>query len=119
MARKTKSKRRKANGQLTRIDWLACGEDILREKGFDQLKLAALTDRLHVSTGSFYHHFRDFDDYLAELANHFDGAEIIRAMSDASKNAAGPVSRLNNLMTISLKTGLYSLDEAMRDWAVT
>ena len=119
VGKKTNSKRQKPGRQLTRLDWLGAGEDILREKGFVQLKLAALTDRLRVSTGSFYHHFRDFDDYLAELAEHFDGAEIIRAITDASKDGAGPVTRLDNLMNISLRTGLYSLDEAMRDWAVT
>lgn len=115
----TKSKRQKPGRQLSRLDWLGAGEDILREKGFIHLKLAALTDRLHVSTGSFYHHFRDFDDYLAQLADQFDGTDVINAMNEAGKNGAGPITRLNNLVNISLESGLYSLDEAMRDWAVT
>jgi AcrR family transcriptional regulator len=119
MAEKTLTKRGKASGQLTRLDWLRAGEDILREKGIVHLKLAALTDRLRVSTGSFYHHFRDFDDFMAQLAAQFDGAEIKRAMKEASKDGAGPITRLGNLMNIAMQGNLYSLDAAMRDWAVT
>jgi AcrR family transcriptional regulator len=117
--RKSNSGARKSGKQRTKLDWLTAGEDILRDKGFPALKLAALTGRLGVSTGSFYHHFRDFDDYLAQLAKYFDGAEVIQAMREAAKNGAGPITRLDNLRTISTKTGLYALDEAMRDWAVT
>ena len=47
--------------RLGRNDWIASGQVILRKSGISAVKLSALTARLGVSIGSFYHHFTNFD----------------------------------------------------------
>jgi len=56
-------------GRLSATDWIQAGQELLRERGISAIKLAALTERLGVSTGSFYHHFADFEQYLGALAD--------------------------------------------------
>jgi len=68
--------RRSNEGRLTRKDWILAGQDMLRAEGIAGLKLASLTGRLGVSTGSFYHHFADFEDYLGAVAEYFSADRV-------------------------------------------
>jgi AcrR family transcriptional regulator len=106
-----------AGKQQSRVDWLRTGEDILREKDHTHLNLLSLTRRLGVTTGSFYHHFRDMKEFKSALAEQFDGAEIVLAMRQASRQSNDPRTRLRHLAKINERTGLYSLHAAMLDWA--
>lgn len=107
------------NGRLNRLDWLEAGQAILCEEGATGLKLAALTRRLHVSTGSFYHHFSDFEAYLNAVADHFSADQVRDTLRRAAEGNADPLTRLRRIRTISLKTRLFQLDSAMRVWAAT
>lgn len=113
------SRSRKAKGERRRTvaDWIAAGQDILREEGVAGLKLAPLTRRLGVSTGSFYHHFADFEDYLGALADHYS---LDRVQGELNLTLAGetdPIGRIKCLGRISLRQGTFDLDRAMRIWA--
>ena len=44
---------------LTPAAWLEAGQSLLRRGGLRALKLRPLAEELRVSTGSFYHHFRE------------------------------------------------------------
>jgi AcrR family transcriptional regulator len=107
------------NGRLSRLDWLEAGQAILCENGIAGLKLAALTRRLHVSTGSFYHHFPDFEAYLNAVADHFTADQVRDTLRQASDGNAGPLTRMRRIRSISVKTRLFQLDSAMRIWAAT
>ena len=105
------------NGRLSRLDWLEAGQAILCENGIAGLKLAALTKRLRVSTGSFYHHFTDFEAYLSALADHFTADQVRDALRQAAD--ADPLVRMRRIRSLSIKTRLFQLDSAMRVWAAT
>jgi AcrR family transcriptional regulator len=107
------------NARLGRLDWLEAGQAILCERGPAGLKLAALTRRLGVSTGSFYHHFPDFDAYLSAVAEHYSADQVRATLDAASEGDADPMTRLRRIRSISLKTRLFRLDSAMRVWAAT
>jgi AcrR family transcriptional regulator len=107
------------SGRLGRLDWLEAGQQILCERGITGLKLAALTRRLHVSTGSFYHHFPDFDAYLNAVAEHFSADLVRDSLRRAAEGDADPLTRLRRLRSISIRTRLFPLDSAMRVWAAT
>ena len=47
--------------------WLDLGATVLRERGPHALTLEALTETAGLTKGSFYHHFRDRDVFLAAL----------------------------------------------------
>ena len=105
--------------RLGRDDWIAAGQAVLCEAGIAGLRLSALTRLLHVSTGSFYHHFDDMEAYLAALARHFSRDDVKRILERAAAGASGPLSRIRRLAAISLNSTIFQLDRAMRIWATS
>jgi AcrR family transcriptional regulator len=104
--------------RLCAADWLDAGQALLRTRGIAGIKLAALTAHLGVSTGSFYHHFADFEQYLGALAEHYTVDKVMRDLEVATgAGEAGPVERLQRLARRSVQAGTFDLDRAMRIWA--
>ena len=57
--------------RFTKVDWLKLGERLLSTEGPDGLSLERLTEAAARTKGSFYHHFRSRDDFLAALTRHW------------------------------------------------
>lgn len=73
--------------KVSREQWLAEGLKLLGQQGPDVLKIDRLCQHLTVSKGSFYHHFRDREDYVDALLGYWQesGAEsVIKALSSIS-----------------------------------
>ncbi|MGE0830147.1 MAG: TetR/AcrR family transcriptional regulator [Hyphomonadaceae bacterium] len=83
------------------------------------MRLTKLTQRLNVSTGSFYHHFTDMDDYLSALAEYFRVDQVSRLVAELKRDFPNPVARIRQLAIESLKSGLLALDAPMRVWAAS
>jgi len=111
------SGRGRADKRLTREDWISAGQDILREGGVSSVKLAPLTRRLGVSTGSFYHHFGDFEEYLGELAASYSMGRVRGVLDRTSFDDPDPRTRVRELARRSVVEGTFDLDHAMRIWA--
>lgn len=107
-----------ARRNTNRQDWVQAGQALLIEGGIDAVKLQALTRRLDVSTGSFYHHFGSFDDYLAALAEYY-GAEQARVPIDEARARVGddPAALLREATHIFGDRSMRQLNVAMRGWA--
>jgi AcrR family transcriptional regulator len=90
---------------------------VVRESGITKLRLAALTQRLGVSTGSFYHHFVDFQDYLAAVAEYYTVDRVQGLLQRAAAQAQTPIERIKILGRLSLRDRTFELDAAMRVWA--
>lgn len=102
---------------LSPQDWLEAGQSLLRRGGLRALKLRPLAAELRVSTGSFYHHFTDFDAYQGQLADYFAGAHIAGVLGAIQKAERDPVARIRLLAEIVRRRGLSRLSIAMRAWA--
>lgn len=104
-------------GRLTRKDWILEGQNLLRDEGIAGVKLATLTRRLAVSTGSFYHHFTDFEDYLGAVAEYFSADRVQGLIDRTLAGNPDPVTRMQRLAKLSLQDHTFELDKAMRIWA--
>ncbi|HVF93070.1 MAG TPA: TetR/AcrR family transcriptional regulator [Sphingomonas sp.] len=102
---------------LTQRDWLEAGQSLLRRGGLKALKLRPLADELRVSTGSFYHHFPDFDTYQGRLAAYFADAQITAVIDAINRTEREPVARIRLLAQIVRRRGMSRLSIAMRAWA--
>lgn len=102
---------------LTPGDWLEAGQSLLRRGGLKALKLRPLADELRVSTGSFYHHFSDFDDYQGKLAAYFAEPSLTEMIDSLRRAADDPVDRIRLLGQTVRRRGLSRLGIAMRAWA--
>jgi AcrR family transcriptional regulator len=101
---------------LNREDWLNAGQATLRDEGLRALKLRPLTASLGVSTGSFYHHFSDFDAYLDALADHYAGGGLTDTLQDIRGSAPTPIRRILLASDLALSQDLPRLAMAMRAW---
>jgi AcrR family transcriptional regulator len=101
----------------TQQDWVRGGQALLIADGIDAVKLHCLTRKLGVSTGSFYHHFKNFDEYLAALAE-FYGSEQAQLPFDEARSRTGddPEALLREATTIFGVGSMRQLNIAMRAW---
>lgn len=101
---------------LTPRDWLDAGQSLLKRGGLKALKLHPLADELRVSTGSFYHHFPDFDAYQGRLATYFAEQQINDLIDAVSRAEPSPVGRVRLLSAFVVRHGLARFSLAMRAW---
>jgi AcrR family transcriptional regulator len=104
-----------ASARLGADDWLRAALDIMVDEGISGVKIQRLCDRLGVTKGSFYWHFRDLDVFLGELARRWaeEGARLQGKLDNA--NDAG--ASLQQAMRIFADRRNRNLTRAMRDWA--
>jgi AcrR family transcriptional regulator len=81
------------------------------------LKLHALAASLGISTGSFYHHFSDFDAYLVALAKYYSGEQLAENIATVVREAQTPHDRIVRASQLARDTSLPELMTAMRAWA--
>lgn len=107
----------KSTAPLGRRDWLEAGQRLLRTSGVGGLKLRALAASLGISTGSFYHHFSDFDAYLVALAKYYSGEQLAANIATVLREAHTPYDRIVRASQLAGETALPELIAAMRAWA--
>ncbi|WP_380779563.1 TetR/AcrR family transcriptional regulator [Sphingomonas sp. R86520] len=98
-------------------DWLEIGLQSLKNGGLRALKLRGLAQALGASTGSFYHHFKDFDGYHAALAGYFVEAQIDPLVETLSVSDLNPVERIRAFADHVRDHDMSQLALAMRAWA--
>ncbi|MDB5431995.1 MAG: hypothetical protein JWP35_3111 [Caulobacter sp.] len=102
---------------LTREDWLKAGQALLQSQGLRALRLRTLAAALNISTGSFYHHFKDFDAYLGQLADYFGGQQLHENLERIRASEATPFERIRRVSALAMAENLPRLMLAMRAWA--
>ncbi len=102
----------------TEQDWLDEGLAILAAQGVPALTIELLCERLGLTKGSFYHHFRGMPAYRAALLDHFEKrftTEFIEAVEGERAPAAVRLERLLDLVTGAGDSP--GLEIAVRAWA--
>ena len=99
----------------TKRKWLVEGLDILEEVGAEGLTIEALTSRLDVTKGSFYHHFKNYQDFKESLLVFWEEEGTLQTIQLAEKEASPP-EKLARVMQATLKPS--RLEVALRAWAL-
>jgi AcrR family transcriptional regulator len=100
----------------TKRKWLQEGLAILGEVGANALTIELLTSRLGVTKGSFYHHFRNWQDYKEHLLTFYEEVGTLRVIESAEQQLT-PLDRLERVLQATLRES-NSLEVAMRAWAL-
>lgn len=118
-----KQKKREPGTQprLSRTDWLAAGRSALIAGGIDSVKVDRLAKQLNVTRGGFYWHFKDRDDLLNALLEHWENETNAMFESAIAGDHADGVAEFRALTNAWVAEDIYSpaYDSAVRDWART
>ena len=103
--------------KLTKEAWFEQGFTILKAGGAADLTIENLTRKLHITKGSFYHHFKSRDDYFEKLLlfweekQTFDILEISRQKKTFKEINA-------TLLRLSKENMDPEIEVAVRAWAL-
>lgn len=98
-------------------DYFAAGLELLASGGVRAVTIARLGEALGLTKGSFYHHFRNVEDYKTRLLSHW-AIEREREVLAAAAAVGNPHDRLDVLIELSI--GLpHEAEVAIRSWART
>jgi AcrR family transcriptional regulator len=104
--------------RFTRDQWLATALEVIAsgETGAT-LGVRELAQRLGVSTGSFYWHFRGREDFVSSLVDYW-GKQFTSNVANHVTELGGPAAdRLFALMELLLEKEFARYDLAIRAWA--
>ena len=101
----------------SRDAYFEAGLDILSTSGYGSLKLAALCTRLGVTTGSFYHYFKNWADYTAKLLEYWLDS---RTRVDVAhlRSEPDPEKRIDDLLSYGLRLP-HQAEHSFRIWGAT
>lgn len=103
-----------ADNRLKKADWLEQGLRTLASGGANALKVGPMADKLKVSRGSFYWHFRDIADFKSELLRSWQEQMTDQVIQEiAGKDEP---DRLKYLLKRAF-AAKPRLDRAIRTWA--
>jgi AcrR family transcriptional regulator len=98
--------------------WIRTGLDALSEEGPAGLRIDRLCGRLGVTTGSFYHHFKNIEDFKTKLLEHWEEEATNEIIDQAAKHS-GSDTRDQLLEIRNLTAGIPKDPEvAIRAWAL-
>ncbi|MGQ0846265.1 MAG: TetR/AcrR family transcriptional regulator [Sporichthyaceae bacterium] len=95
-------------------DYFHVAQEILERDGHRALNIAELCRRLHVSKGSFYHHFDSWQEFVGALLRDWENA-FGRWWAAADRDL-DPVARINMTLDFVADEMLHRLDAAIREW---
>src|SRR3954471_7485703 len=105
--------------RLSVEDWIQAGFALLAEGGPNALRVDRLCERLGVTKGSFYWHFDDLPAYRTALIAAWGNLQDQDRLRFTNMPGAQPRERLKTMMQALMGPTLYSLERAMRVWALT
>jgi AcrR family transcriptional regulator len=111
-------KKAKTRRGISKAEWLEAGLQALVEGGVSSVTVEGLAKRLGITKAGFYWHFRNRDDMLDQLLEHWT-LERTRVVSDNSLlQSLEPVDRLTRLAEMILDYDLARYEIPIRQWAL-
>ena len=100
-------------------DWIDTAQRTLVDEGISGLKIDRLANRLGVTRGGFYHHFRDRDDFFDQLIRHWEDTCRFLPQDAPPAKPAEAMHWLDRLIDRLIESDGYDhrFDLAVREWA--
>ena len=101
---------------LNRHDWIEAGFDTLDKVGYGGISAECLARRLNVTRGSFYHHFRNREDFVRTLLATWED-EYTDSMLSCAADGHGVGETLKRYLSIAAKKK-PGCEVAIRAWSL-
>ncbi|WP_249010480.1 TetR/AcrR family transcriptional regulator [Conexibacter sp. DBS9H8] len=103
--------------RLSVADWVEAGLELLGEAGLDALKIDTVADRLGVTKGSFYWHFKSLAVFREALVDGFIARQRVELAAFDPAAPMPPRARLLALMHHTSAPETARLERTFRGWA--
>ena len=117
---KTRKKPARSSADSTRLSreqWLARALEVLGKKGASELTVESLAQKLGVTKGSFYWHFKDRADFFRQLIEYWDEHFTQTVITKVTDQGGTPEERLLALMQRVHTKRLDRFEMPIRAWA--
>jgi len=104
--------------KLTRKKWLEFSLDLLIKEGNTKLRIDTLVQGMGVTKGSFYWHFKDRDDFIFKLVEHWSLVSTQVIVEHMKQVQGSADERLFELTKYIIINDLTRYDIAIRTWAL-
>ena len=101
--------------RFSKNDWLAFGLKTLAKDGPAAIRIDTLCARAGRTKGSFYHHFKSRENFVAALLEHW-AQELTQSVIDQAEKEISPVARLIALNNITSGSD-GGVERQLRRWA--
>ena len=108
----------KNKDRLSREDWLDEALNVLATEGNRLLTVETLCNRLGVSRGSFYWHFKSKDEFLSSIVDHWIGQSTMRITKELSSVELSARDRLLKLIEFIQQDEYCKHELPIRLWAI-
>ena len=88
---------------------------ILDSEGFDALCVRSIVERLGVTKGSFYHHFKNWDDFVLGFLDAWEDDQTDRIISLAEQTGT-PAERTESFRRLAARIP-HATEAALRAWS--
>ncbi len=107
------------NIKIKREAWIHEAFSALADAGVEGIKVESLAKRLKVTKGGFYWHFKNRNELLDELLQHWQQGRVdtISQQVDSDKPATEILSYLLDIYTDQTNPRGKAIELAVRDWA--
>ncbi|WP_179187824.1 TetR/AcrR family transcriptional regulator [Kiloniella majae] len=95
--------------------WLNAAMEILSEEGFQTLNIPRLCQKLQLTKGSFYHHFKNFAAFKQELLAFWE-KDFTQDIFEEINSVEDPEAKYEMLFNLAFEKDL-AVDLAIRSWA--
>ncbi|NHZ43777.1 TetR/AcrR family transcriptional regulator [Massilia sp. CCM 8693] len=101
-----------------RQSWLSAGLQALADDGPEGLRIMTIAQKMGVTKGSFYWHFKNLEDYQSALMEEWEQVHTQQVMDIVDQEDADVGSKLAKLFTGG-PPHLFTLGRAIRAWSMT
>ncbi len=102
--------------KLNRDTWVSAGINQLKELGPSGVSGEKIARRLDVTRGSFYHHFKNMDDFIEVLLDHWQTKHTIELLEQIITKECNMEEKMGLLLESAWNTDA-DLEIAIRQWA--
>jgi AcrR family transcriptional regulator len=114
---RSRRKRQDRSSRLSREAWLAQALDVLARNGNAKLRVETIAAALGVTTGSFYWHFKDRDEFLKSLVRYWGTKFTDPVIEHVSGLDGDARQRLIALTELVMHRDYARFDVSVRAWA--
>jgi len=103
--------------QVTKTAWLNKGFEILKKNGAARLIIENLSNSLNKTKGSFYHHFKNRNDFFEKLLEEWEERQTLEIIKTSKREKS--FNDINQkLLLLSQEKYDPELEMAIRAWAL-